>query len=52
MFPTNNLAGELSHSNNLSFTPKYIGPLSRMHKETPQNNTIGYSLGPEPQRGL
>jgi len=49
-----NLAGELSHSNNLSFTPKYIGPLSRMHKkETPKQYDLMVILsGPEPQREL
>jgi hypothetical protein len=31
-----NLAGELSHSDNLPL-PKYIGMLSRMHKNQPKN---------------
>lgn len=49
-----NLAGELSHSNDLPFVPKYIGPLSRMHKkETQQQYDLMVILsGPEPQRGL
>ncbi|MEZ7507089.1 glycosyltransferase [Flavobacterium sp. Arc2] len=49
-----NLAGELSHSNNFPFIPKYIGPLSRMHKkETPKQYDLMVILsGPEPQRGL
>jgi hypothetical protein len=46
-----NLAGELSHSDNLPF---YLyNMLSRMHKKQPKKIRFnGYSLGPEPQRGL
>jgi uncharacterized protein (TIGR00661 family) len=49
-----NLAGELSHSSKLSFTPKYIGPLSRMHKKEAlqQYDLMIILSGPEPQRGL
>jgi uncharacterized protein (TIGR00661 family) len=49
-----NLAGELSHANNLPFVPKYIGPLSRMHeKPIPKQYDLMVILsGPEPQRGL
>ncbi len=49
-----NLAGELSHSKELAFTPKYLGPLSRMNKKKTEKQ---YDLmivlsGPEPQRGM
>lgn len=49
-----NLAGELSHSSNLSFVPKYIGPLSRLHKKVAvqQYDLMIMLSGPEPQRGL
>ncbi|CAM2820140.1 glycosyltransferase [Flavobacterium frigoris] len=49
-----NLAGQLSHSTNLPFAPKYIGPLSRMHKKeiTKQYDLMVILSGPEPQRGL
>jgi uncharacterized protein (TIGR00661 family) len=49
-----NLAGELSHSDDLPFIPTYIGTLSRMHKKTtPKKYDLMVILsGPEPQRGL
>jgi uncharacterized protein (TIGR00661 family) len=49
-----NLAGKLSHSNCLPFVPKYIGPLSRMHKKMmpKQYDLMVILSGPEPQRGL
>jgi uncharacterized protein (TIGR00661 family) len=49
-----NLAGELSHSKKLAFTPKYLGPLSRMKKKdaAKQYDLMIVLSGPQPQRGM
>ncbi|TDE06483.1 glycosyltransferase [Flavobacterium hiemivividum] len=49
-----NLAGELSHSKELAFTPKYLGSLSRMHKKdaAKQYDLMIVLSGPDPQRGM
>ena len=49
-----NLSGKLSHNDNLSFTKKFIGPLSRMtYKDLPKKYDILILLsGPEPQRTI
>ena len=49
-----NLSGEMGHVSNLSFPVNYIGPKSRLKKETvPAKYKYGIVLsGPEPQRTL
>ena len=49
-----NLSGEMGHVSNLNFPVKYIGPLSRLKKESlPIKYKYGIVLsGPEPQRSF
>lgn len=49
-----NLSGTLGHSNKISISTKYIGPLSRFSKTTTdlKYNLMVLLSGPEPQRSL
>ena len=49
-----NLSGALGHPKNIDHTVHYIGPLSRMEKETlpSSHNVLVILSGPEPQRSI